>query len=303
MSEPPMKIFEDPLYKPSLDERFYSLTDDEYVFFKAQTGIEDEAALKQHIISVQKKAYELYGYPCIRSFSFTRLKISRMPAYDSVLKISRELKDAIILDIGCCFGNDLRKAVADGWPAQNAIASDLRQGFWELGHELFKSNSETFPAAFVAGDAFDPAFITPRAPFYDKPESPCPPLATLTSLVPLQGHISAIHASSLFHLFDEKQQLELARRLASLLSPIPGSTIFGTQGGSPEKQWIYEEAENHEKTPYKMFCHSPESWAELWDGQVFEKGSIRVDAGVKKVQRPDLGYKEIFMLWWTITRK
>jgi len=34
--------------------------------------------------------------------------------------------------------------------------------FWEYGHELFKSTSETFPAAFISGDALDPALIEPR---------------------------------------------------------------------------------------------------------------------------------------------
>lgn len=167
---------------------------------------------------------------------------------------------------------------------------------------MFRSTPETFPAAFVAGDVFDSALIAPRAPFYGEPESPRPLLVSLTSLTPLQGHVSAIHASSLFHLFNEAQQLELAHRIASLLSPVPGSVIFGSHGGLLEKGWRYEEAENADKTPYKMFCHSPESWAELWDGQVFEKGSVSVVAGVKKVERPEMGGKVFFLLWWSITR-
>lgn len=55
----PTNVFADPQSRPSLDERFYSLADSELAFFKSQTGIEDEIALKQHIIAVQKKAYEV----------------------------------------------------------------------------------------------------------------------------------------------------------------------------------------------------------------------------------------------------
>lgn len=31
---------------------------------------------------------------------------------------------------------------------------------------------------------------------------------------------------------------------------------------------------------YDVFCHSPQSWADLWDGEVFifAKGKVKVDA-------------------------
>jgi hypothetical protein len=180
--------------------------------------------------------------------------------------------------------------------------TDIIAGFWDFGHLLFKSTPETFPVAFVAGDVFDPALIAPRVPFYEGPETPRPVLVSLTSLTPLQGHVSAIYAASFFHLFDEAKQLEVGRRIASLLSPIPGSVIFGSHGGLPEKGMRYEEGRNN--IPVKMFCHSPESWTELWEGQIFDKGSVRVDAGLKKVDRPDLSTNksaDYFLLWWSVT--
>ena len=39
---------------------------DEAAFFKAQTGIEDEDKLKKHILDIQRRAYEVWPYPCIR---------------------------------------------------------------------------------------------------------------------------------------------------------------------------------------------------------------------------------------------
>lgn len=45
--------------KPPLDDSFYTLSHEEFEFFKTQTGIEDGDALKQHIITVQEKAYEV----------------------------------------------------------------------------------------------------------------------------------------------------------------------------------------------------------------------------------------------------
>ncbi|RDB23459.1 Methyltransferase ausD [Hypsizygus marmoreus] len=293
-----------PDHKLPLDDSFYSLKSEELAFFQEQTGILDEVELKKHIISVQEKAYEIFGYRCIRRFGFTQLKISRLPAYQAVLDLPSQRPDAIFLDIGCCFGNDIRKIVADGWPVETAIASDLHQGFWDYGHELFKSTPDTFPAAFIPGNAFDAAIIAPREPFYDESELATRPsnLRSLSSLTPLQGHISAIHASAFFHLFDEAQQLELARQLASLLSPVPGSVIFGLHGGRQEKGLRIEALNSAGK---HMFCHSPQTWTELWDGEVFRKGTVRVDAGLHKMERRDLPATEgaeFFALWWSVTR-
>ena len=42
---------------PPLDEKNYDLKDEAVAFFKSQTGIEEDEALKQHILAVQAKAY------------------------------------------------------------------------------------------------------------------------------------------------------------------------------------------------------------------------------------------------------
>lgn len=97
----------------------------------------------------------------------------------------------------------------------------------------------------------------------------------------LQGHISAIYASSFFHLFNEERQLELAKRL---LTHTKGSIIFGSHVALLEKG--YAGAEDDE---WKMFCHSPESWKELWDGQVFVKGTVKVTAELQTIPQAVTG--------------
>ncbi|KAG6807487.1 hypothetical protein H0H92_007295 [Tricholoma furcatifolium] len=293
--------FTNPATRPPLDEKFLVLSPEELEYFREQTQIQDEDSLRQHIIDVQKKAYQIYGYPCIRFFSFTKLKISRYPAYKAALKLRDERPDAVLLDLGCCFGNDLRKAVSDGWPIQNVIGSDIQQGFWDFGHELFKTTPETYPAAFIAGDAFDSNMIAPQEPCTEVPSTPRPAnLEALTSLTPLQGHISAIHASSFFHLFGERRQYELAQRVATLLSPFPGSVVFGSHIGRPEKGMAHGAGGEP-----SLFCHCPESWCDLWSGQIFEKGTVEVKATIKKVERPDSMKvtDPFYMLIWSVTRK
>ncbi|KAL6304242.1 hypothetical protein BKA93DRAFT_879740 [Sparassis latifolia] len=71
--------------------------------------------------------------------------------------------------------NDIRKAVINDYPVENAIASDLEADFWRLGHQLFKSTAETFSVRFVPGDALDANFLKQVPPFYT-PETPRPDL-------------------------------------------------------------------------------------------------------------------------------
>lgn len=76
-----------------LDESLYKLEGAELDLYRSETGIQDEEKLKQHILAVQKKAYEvsvmilnytmwwtwahsylcvlkICKYPCVRTFTF-----------------------------------------------------------------------------------------------------------------------------------------------------------------------------------------------------------------------------------------
>ena len=48
-----------PPTKPPLDENLYCLDGEELAFFRNHTGIQDEQKLKEHIMSIQKKAYNV----------------------------------------------------------------------------------------------------------------------------------------------------------------------------------------------------------------------------------------------------
>jgi hypothetical protein len=128
--------------------------------------------------------------------------------------------------------------------------------------------------------------------------------SALTSLNPLRGRVFAIHASSLFHLFGEENQLPLARALAGLLSPEPGSMIFGLQRAAPEKKGFEPSLMGRDR---RMWYHSPESWTELWDGLVFEKGVVEVQTELVHVEwkklQPDAPQNEtLTFMVWSVTR-
>ncbi|KAG2154063.1 hypothetical protein DEU56DRAFT_751711 [Suillus clintonianus] len=272
---------------PKVDTSLYNLSSEEAVFFKAQTGIDDDEDLKKHILEIQAKAYEA------RDNSVT---ISTYPEYEHILKLGRERPDAVLLDIGCCFGVDARRAAADGFPAKNIIASDILNDFLELSHELFKTTPASYPGYHLPGDVFDPGFLSIAALSNDIPPAPAIDLSSLKSLNPLHGRISAINATRFFHLFTEDKQLHLAKALAGLLSAQPGSVICGNHVGNLEKGVVIAHILGSE---HRLFSHSPQTWTSLWDGEVFEKGTVKVETELVEVAIQEV---QFLVMRWSVMR-
>ena len=164
---------------------------------------------------------------------------------------------------------------------------------------MFRTTPEIYPAKFLAGDVFDDAHLSRTAP---TPPGPPPSVGSVNSLTELRGHASAIYVSFFFHLFNEEKQFELGKRLAALLDPRPGSTIFGTHSGTP--------VEGQRPDPFtKMFCHSPESWTQMWEEQIFEKGQVKVNTVLKELSvtpegrvLPVWAKTKLYWLVWSVER-
>jgi len=54
-----------------------------------------------------------------------------------------------------------------------------------------------------------------------------------------------------------------------------------------------------------MFCHSPESWTDLWDGEIFRKGSVEVEVKLLEREPRKFDPPGIIMYWlvWSIIRR
>ncbi|KAI9438322.1 hypothetical protein H4582DRAFT_255501 [Lactarius indigo] len=254
---------------PPLDPSLLVLDSDNEAFFKATTRISGSQELRDHIRAVATEAFEVFPYSTIGSYTFARTMIASLPGYADVLALGRD-NGGVLLDVGCCFGADTRKAALDGWPVNQIIATDIVGGFWDLGHKLFRSSAASFPAVFVQADLLNPAHVTPGPPAENIPD-----LTNLSSLNQLRGQVMAIHAAAVFHLFSDEQQLALAVTLGSLLANVSGASIFGWSTGLAEVGFL--EFEGNVSHP-RQFCHSPSSWVALWDGVVFPKGSVKVEA-------------------------
>jgi SAM-dependent methyltransferase len=164
----------------------------------------------------------------------------RYPAILARLKSSPEQK---YLDLGCCFGQDIRKLVSDGVPSSQLSGCDLRAGFFELGYELFL-DQETLESKFFEADVFAAANEDAGK-----------------ALAGLDGKVDILYAGSFLHLFDWNGQVKVCERIVKLLRPVKDSVLLGRQVGG-----VIAEERSHRTNPWeKMYRHNKESFEKLWE--------------------------------------
>ena len=56
----------------------------------------------------------------------------------------------------------------------------------------------------------------------------------------------------------------------------------------------------HKTFAGEVFCHDRESWERMWDGEVFERGSVRVNGEVSVLRYEDV--EDLMLLRWEVTR-
>ncbi|MCJ1298531.1 hypothetical protein MMC08_001321 [Hypocenomyce scalaris] len=202
--------------------------------FEKYCGIPSDQVIP-HIVQLRERAWDIWPYPCIGRFNFLDLGISQSTLYPHIL---RRVKDGqTLLDLGCCFGQDIRKLVSDGAPAENLWGADLRAEFINLGYDLFL-DKETLKTTFLTADIFDPE----------------------SALKQLDGQIDIVYTGSFFHLFVWDDQVKVAKRVARLLKPRKGSLVLGRQVGTV-KPGEYPHRTNPTGV---MWRHDGASFASMW---------------------------------------
>ncbi|CZR57363.1 uncharacterized protein PAC_07252 [Phialocephala subalpina] len=95
--------------------------------------------VKSHIRAIVVKASQHPDpYPCITSFRFLQFEGTQHPLFDTILyHLTTPNSKQTLLDIGCCFGQDIRMYAFRGAPTQNLYGVDLYPEFLGLGYELF----------------------------------------------------------------------------------------------------------------------------------------------------------------------
>lgn len=170
-------------------------------------------------------------FPCIGFYAFLEFSIGKAMHYDDIL--SRLKSGATLLDMGCCFGQDIRKLVHEGVPSENLTGTELEPIFIDLGYELFR-DKERLQTKFIAGDIFsDQAYGLE------------------------DGSFDFVHTGSFFHQFTWAEQITALSKCLRLLKPKAGSMLIGRQiameqpGSIKHAQLRSGEAYNHNIDSWK----------------------------------------------------
>ncbi len=214
-----------------------------------------------HVANIREKAWSIFPYPCIGQWRFLDLSISQQPAYPKVLSLLKEGdlgkndendvgkgdgKRRKLLDLGCCFAQDIRKLIHDGAPADSLYACDLKPEFLDLGYELF-ADRESCKAHFFAADVLrdDEGYKS--------------------GLAKLAGEFDFVHAASFFHIFSWDDQVQIGKRVVQLLRPRKGSTVFGRQTGNVRGGGGGEDSTHKDPDKAPIWRHDVDSLKRLWE--------------------------------------
>lgn len=128
-----------------------------------------------------QRAWEVRPYPCVGQWGFLAPKIVDSIVYATILQ---RVKDGdLILDFGCCMGQDLRYLAANGAPSDNMYGADIEPAFWQLGYDLFKDRS-TFQGRYLQSDILGDTKIPADSSLRQQ----------------LHGKVDVVYASAIFHL-------------------------------------------------------------------------------------------------------
>ncbi|PVH81111.1 hypothetical protein DL98DRAFT_417427 [Cadophora sp. DSE1049] len=212
------------------------------------------AEVEDHVYKMRDEAWAVFPYPCIGEFRFLDLAITSSPSYPIILQRLKSGTETF-LDLGCCFGQELRKVAYDGAVQENLYGCDLRGEFFEMGYRLFRDR-DTLKSRFIEADIFD-----------DK-----------SALFELQGKVDIIYAASFLHLFGYEGQVEVCKRLVGLVRGREGSLILGRQVGNV----VAGEGVQSTNEGGSMFRHNEESFEGMWEKVGEETGTKwRVDCELK----------------------
>ncbi|KAL4884599.1 hypothetical protein BJY04DRAFT_215060 [Aspergillus karnatakaensis] len=231
----------------------------------------------QHIHKIRDKAWDIFPYPCIGVFRFIEFGAYLSPVYPQVVK--RLSAGQTFLDLGCCFGQDIRKLVFDGVPSANLIGVDLHPEFHTLGYELFRDRS-TLQAQFIAQSIFDEDFL----PEY-------------------HGKIDIMYMGAFLHLFNFEQQRVIMRQVMRLMRPEKGSMVFGRHVGAEMGGEIKLNGS------WDLFGHSDQTIRGLWSEECGEGWEVQsqlapflVDEMMSGNSRPAGQDERIRMMYFSACR-
>lgn len=207
--------------------------------------------VEPHAYLIREKAWKIHPYPCIGQWHFLTTVVDQQACYQSLL--ARLKANAVFIDLGCFFGQELRRLAVDGAPMDNMYATDLDSEFWELGYEMYRDRGK-MKATFFTADILNAG----------------------TAFKHLDGRVDIILANRFLPLFDWDGQVKAMKVLVGMSKP--GSWIVGQQTGSEQGM---EVGEKGSRVRWPRFFHNVDTFERIWK-QVGEetRSTWVVDASV-----------------------
>ncbi|MCJ1445224.1 MAG: hypothetical protein MMC23_005729 [Stictis urceolatum] len=171
------------------------------------------AEVVKHVNEIRARGFAANPYPCIGRYRFLNLTLLTHPLYPTLLTRLKSDRSAIYLDLGCCFGQDLRQLAADGIPSSQLVGLDIEKPLMDLGYDLFL-DQDTLESKFHVLDLFKGA-SGEQAEVWQGLE---------------ELGADVVHCSAFFHLFPLPEQIVVAKNVARLVRK--GGVIVGRQSGS-----------------------------------------------------------------------
>jgi hypothetical protein len=269
---------------------------------ESYSGIPRDAQA-EHIIKCRDAAYAKCPYPCIGNLRFLDFDLSLHPLYEEhvLAPLRKPCKtgeaEPLFLDLGTCFGQDVRKLVYDGALVDRLWASDIEQHLIDMGFKLFNDEAKLSRDHFLCpGDLLSSS--------------------SEDRLNILDDKVTILHLTAVFHLFTFEDQKKVADRCLRLLRKNSGAPVLllGMQVGSAVAGSFVRE--NVSADFSHKYRHNKESWESLWkevtSGDVWkhrieklEVNSELFDRGTKpqSAESPNFGdnqmKRHVFEVWVT----
>ncbi|KAL2036564.1 hypothetical protein N7G274_010701 [Stereocaulon virgatum] len=216
-------------YNPDIDSKVNSEIRD---LLETYSEMPPSDVLK-HVRTIRDKAWAIRSYPCTGLGLFLNPMLPHTPPYKLI--IQRLQAGQSLLDIGCFLGQDLRRLVADGAPADRLFALDV-VNHWDLGYEMFR-DIDKFSARYIETDILNPSH----------------------ELQELRGTMHIISMTHVLHQWDWNTQIKALKELVALSSG--SGMIVGFQIGTVGER----EKQPSDLTRSAVYLHDPASFQEIWN--------------------------------------
>ena len=208
--------------------------------------------------------------------------ITTSPYYEKL--ISRARHGSTVLDLGCCFGQDLRLLAAQGVPTACMFASDVEPRLWELVYELFRDKGK-MEATFLQANILDPEEEEEKGCKHDEQKK--------GGLTQLEGKVDVVIVCQFLHLFGWHEQLKALGRIVALSQP--GTVVIGYQRARLQAKEV--------SRPWgPMFFHNEETFRDMWR-EVGERTATVWAVEARLVDSEEWGLLEEDMEWMPADRK